>query len=339
MIIHSLMEVEMTEAIEDPVQGVTMNGLWKSHYFEMTAAANAECYRIFVGAPNPPFFGDAPGPDARYPVILVLDAKLNFAMVHAQVQTMSALGQLPPAYVVGIGYAGDESFFEKDAFRRQADLTPSRGGDREALLASSNRGGDIVHGGAGRFAAFLRGELLPLLRDSHPILADDVTILGNSLGGLFPSWMLFHEPGAFRRYVIVSPSLWWNNYEVWSWEEAHAARHDDLSANVFITFGGLETAAHHRATVERAIAAATGDLRKTLEATLANADAAGWPLGAELIPEVEARLGQRAYPGLALTTMILPDETHESIPGAGFARGLRSVFGSWTQDRGDAAPK
>jgi len=327
------------ENIEDPVRGVGMNGLWKSHYFEMTAAANAERYRIFVGAPNPPFFGAEPGPDVRYPVILVLDAKLNFAMVHAQVQTMSALGQLPPAHVVGIGYAGDESFFEKDAFRRQGDLTPNDGGDREALMASSNRAGDIVRGGAGRFLAFLRDELVPLLVESHPIMADDVTILGNSLGGLFPSWVLFHAPGTFRRYVIVSPSLWWNDYEVWSWEAAYAAHHDDLSANVFVAFGGLETAVHHRATVERAIDAATGDLRKTLEATLANADAAGWPLGAELIPEVEARLRQRAYPGLELTTMILPDETHESIPGAAFSRGLRAVFGSWKQDAGGAAAK
>lgn len=319
----------MDECIDDPMRGVTMTGLWNSRYFEMTATANGECYRVFVGAPNPPFFGHAPNPGARYPVILVLDAKLNYAMVHAQVQTMSALGQLPAAYVVGIGYAGDESFFEKDAFRRQADLTPNRGGDREALMAAANRADDVVHGGAGKFLAFLRDELLPFLREIHPILPDDATLLGNSLGGLFPSWVLFHDPGSFRRYVIVSPSLWWNDYEVWSWEAGYAAHHDDLPAHVFIAFGGLETAKNHRATVERAMDAATGNLRKVLETTFANADEAGWALGAELIPKIEARLKRRDYPGLRLTTMILPDETHESIPGAGFSRGLRSVFGSW----------
>ncbi len=317
------------QAVENPVRGVPMNGLWNSRYFEMTAAANAERYRIFVGAPNPPFFGGAPDPHARYPAILVLDAKLNFAMVHAQVQTMSALGQLPPAYVVGIGYAGDESFFEKDAFRRQADLTPNPGGDREALMAATNRADDVVHGGAGAFLAFLRDELLPLLQEIHPILSDDVTLLGNSLGGLFPAWVLFHGPGLFRRYVIVSPSLWWNDYDIWSWEAAYAARQDDLPAHVFIAFGGLETAENHRATVERAIDVAPWDQKELLQTTLANSDAAGWPLGAELIPEVDARLKRREYPSLELTTMILPDETHESIPGAAFSRGLRSVFGSW----------
>jgi predicted alpha/beta superfamily hydrolase len=328
MIIHSSVEALMSP-VPFPAHRETMKGLWNSAYFELAAGSNGERYRIFVGGPNPSFFAGAPESDRRYPVILVLDAKLNFAMVHAQVQTMSALGQLPPAYVVGVGYAGDESFFEKDASLRQRDLMPSRGGDREARTGSSNRADGIAHGGAPDFLAFLEEELLPLMEAHYPILPDDRTILGNSLGGLFPTWVLFHRPDLFQRYVIVSPSWWWNDYEPWRWEAAYAEANRDLAARVFITFGGLETAANHRGTVERALSVADGEMRDALADALAYSDREGWPRGVELIPEIATKLGGRYYPSLDLTALALPEETHESIPGAAFSRGLRSVFGSW----------
>ncbi|MBB4630912.1 alpha/beta hydrolase [Sphingosinicella soli] len=314
---------------EGPPDCTIMSGLWNSSYFEMTALSNAEQYRIFIGGPNPSFFAGDAEQDARCPVILVLDAKLNFALVHAQVQIMNSLGQLPPAYVVGIGYAGDESFFEKDAIRRQADLTPSRGGEREAQTGTNNRASGVGHGGANAFLAFLECELLPRLQATYPIMQDDRTIVGHSLGGLFSSWVLFHRPQLFNRYVVVSPSWWWNEYEIWRWEAAYAAVHADLSARVFVTFGGLETATNHRKTVERAMNVADGELKKTLADALVQSDQHGWAKGVELIPEFLEIITQRHYPGLDLTTLMLPDENHESIPGAAFSRGLRAVFGSW----------
>jgi len=311
-----------------PTGAKAMNGLWNSRYFEMTARSNGQAYRIFVGGPAAPFLG---GQEAgrRLPVIYVLDGKLNFAMVHAQVEILSAMGQLPPAYVVGIAYAGDESFFEKDGFLRQGDLTPNAGGRLEADMKAMNRAQGVTHGGGAAFLAFLQQELRPQLEDAFPIAGDDATLLGNSLGGLFPSWVLLHRPELFQRYVIVSPSWWWNDYEIWKWEANYAACHHDLKAKAFFTFGGLETADRHRDIAVRAATLSDGEAKAALQRTIAISDERGWMRGAELIAPFAEKLASRRYPGLDMTALVLPEETHESIPAVGFSRGLRAVFGAW----------
>jgi predicted alpha/beta superfamily hydrolase len=37
------------------------------------------------------------------------------------------------------------------------------------------------------------------------------TIIGESLGGLLATEILFKKPTLFNKYIIVSPSLWWDN--------------------------------------------------------------------------------------------------------------------------------
>ncbi|HXS35945.1 MAG TPA: alpha/beta hydrolase-fold protein, partial [Flavipsychrobacter sp.] len=40
---------------------------------------------------------------------------------------------------------------------------------------------------------------------------DSKTIIGESLGGLLATEILLKEPTLFNKYIIVSPSLWWDN--------------------------------------------------------------------------------------------------------------------------------
>jgi predicted alpha/beta superfamily hydrolase len=321
----TMREGELASALQNC--RVDMPGLIASSYVDWTSALNGEAYRLFIGGPMLPFFQRADGEEApSFPVIYVLDAKLHFASVHAQVQLLSAMRLMPPAYVIGIGYAGDESFFAKDAFRRQGDLTPNEGGVQEADLKAMNFATGIVHGGATAFLAVLTQEVRLALETQFPIDGTDATLLGHSLGGLFTSWVLFHRPSAFQRYVIASPSWWWNNYEIWRWESEWARNHSDLKASVFACFGGLETATEHREIAVRALTHTTGDGKAAIEATIARSDQCGWMQGAELIPRFQATLERRRYPGLRLTTMVFPDELHESVATLGYSRGLRSTF-------------
>lgn len=305
-------------------QQVEMKGLAGSSYVDWNAG-NGEAYRLFIGRPVQPFFGQ-PNPATAYPVIHVLDGKLYFASVHAQVQLLSAMRLMPPAYVVGIGYAGDEDFFGKDAMRRQADFTPNAGGAQEAEVKAMNLAAGIVHGGARAFLDVLTAEVRPALARAFAIDDADATLIGHSLGGLFASWVLFNQPDTFRRYLLLSPSWWWNEYELWRWEQDWADGHEDLVASVFACFGGLETAAEHRKIALHALALASGEGKAAIEATIARADERGWMQGAELIPRFQATLAGRAYPGLRLASAVMPGEIHETIPAVAFARGLRAVF-------------
>jgi hypothetical protein len=315
-----------------PLDGATrMAGLFDSRYFEL-AAGNGEVYRIFIGGPLSSFVAGPEGAARKHPVVYVLDGKLNFAMVHAQVQTLSALNQLPPAYVVGIGYAGDESFFQKDVLLRMGDLTPDKGGAYEAAMLELNDAqiSSAKIGRAASFLAFLVEELKPLLEASLPIEAGDTTIVGNSLSGLFPTWVLLHAPESFQRYVIISPAWWWNGYEVWEWEEHYAKVHKRLPCKVFVGAGGLEIADKHRVNILRMQEFVSDpDARERFSRYIALANSIGWPEMAELLPRFAKLMRRRNYRDCTWTVMNFPEETHESIPGPGFSRGLRFVFDSW----------
>ena len=47
--------------------------------------------------------------------------------------------------------------------------------------------------------------------DTKYRITNTKTIIGQSLGGLLTTEILFKQPELFDNYVIVSPSLWWDN--------------------------------------------------------------------------------------------------------------------------------
>jgi len=65
-------------------------------------------------------------------------------------------------------------------------------------------------GHSNQFISFIEKELQPYIEAKYHSNTDK-TIIGQSLGGLLASEILLTKPGLFSRYIIVSPSLWWNN--------------------------------------------------------------------------------------------------------------------------------
>jgi len=99
------------------------------------------------------------------------------------------------------------------------------------------------------------------------------------------------------RYIIGSPSIYWDDAVTFEYEARYAARYTDLSATVFLSGGALE------AIFEPEFAAMVANVIKLREILIA-----------------------RDYPGLKLTTHIFEDETHLSVIPATMSRGLRAVF-------------
>ena len=73
--------------------------------------------------------------------------------------------------------------------------------------------GDIIldAGGANEFLEFINSKVKPLINDKYHIDKSDQTYCGFSLGGLFGLFALFTSPQSFNRYVIGSPSIWWDD--------------------------------------------------------------------------------------------------------------------------------
>ena len=263
--------------------------------------------------PNPPA--------TTYPVLYLLDADMSFPLVRQVALSLQSGFELPPVLIVGIGYAGG---IREAMQRRNRDYTPT---PDPVFMKYNERwgGGPAVEGGPGgaaKFLRFVREELKPFVEANYLANPEDATIFGVSFGGLFATYTLLERPDTFQRYIIGSPSLWWNQRVVFDYEERYAEAHEDLAARVFVAAGGHETAEHDAAQLSRL----PEEMRRTMLEFQKAVEGSAQMV--EVIEPFVDRLRGRGYPSLDLTLHIFPGESHGSVPPMTISRGLRTVFGT-----------
>lgn len=137
-----------------------------------------------------------------YPVIYLLDGSRNEDFIHiaglVQFGSFPWIEMVPETIVVGIANVD-----------RKRDFTyPSQDQrDRKELPTS---------GHSGKFIAFLEAELQPFI-DASFRTTPEKTLIGQSLGGLLATEILLKKPHLFNNYIIVSPSLWWDQERLLSY--------------------------------------------------------------------------------------------------------------------------
>jgi hypothetical protein len=133
------------------------------------------------------------GSTERFPVIYLLDgsAHEDYFHVASLIDFLATYGVMPKTIVVGISNVN-----------RQRDFTPPTKDPKDKESAP-------INGGADKFVGFLEAELIPYV-NSHYRTTGSNMLIGQSLGGLLATKVLLEKPGMFEKYVIVSPSLWWN---------------------------------------------------------------------------------------------------------------------------------
>ena len=301
-----------------------MTGFHGAEFVDYYSAAIDEKFRIFVASPT---FVE---PGKKYPVIYALDANGIFGSVMEMVRLLAFTGEIPAAFVVGIGYAVDHGLAGALS-KRYRDLSPTKGGVLEDMTRQWAAGAEpVTPGGGPAFLKFLREEIKPAIEAAYPVDPNDATIGGASLAGLFLAWTLLTEPESFQRYIVISPAIWWNQEEVWQWEEALAARTRDVDATVFVTAGALEVVDLLKAEVEGWRANPPPGIPASGVQELYDAyEKYGWPRMAAVTPEFVAKLKSREYPSLKIDVHNMPHETHMSVGPGAWSRGLRYVFGHW----------
>ena len=133
---------------------------------------------------------------ARYPVIYLLDGGVDEDFIHVvglvQFNTFPWINRIPKSIVVGITNTD-----------RKRDMTyPTTIATDKKLYPTT--------GGSDKFIAFLEEELQPYIA-KHYRTNKHKTIIGESLGGLLATEILFKHPRLFDKYIIISPSLWWDD--------------------------------------------------------------------------------------------------------------------------------
>jgi hypothetical protein len=168
----------------------------------------------------------------RFPVIFVLDADLYFDIYASILQKYSAVGLLPPAILIGIGY----NSFEKMDSLRQRDYTFPQGLPEYEMPVS---------GKADLFLNFIQSELIPAIDRKYPSDTAQRIIVGHSLGGYFTMYAFLQEirqnSKYFTGFIAASPSLHFNNnYLVKQLDSLGSA--NASSNKLYVSFGGLEDA-------------------------------------------------------------------------------------------------
>lgn len=140
--------------------------------------------------------GYDPNSKEGYPVVYLLDGAADEDFIHVaglyQFNNFSWINRVPKSILVGIANTN-----------RQRDLSyPTR------IEAFNKR--FPTAGGSANFISFIEKELQPYIAKRYQTNMDK-TIIGESLGGLLATEILFKKPSLFNRYIITSPSLWWDN--------------------------------------------------------------------------------------------------------------------------------
>ena len=68
-------------------------------------------------------------------------------------------------------------------------------------------------GHSAEFIRFIKEELQPFVSSNYSS-SQTRYLIGQSLGGLLATEILLKEPTLFSHYLIVSPSLWWDNESI-----------------------------------------------------------------------------------------------------------------------------
>jgi len=139
----------------------------------------------------------------KYPVIYLLDGSSDEDFIHisglVQFCSFSWINILPESIVVGIGNID-----------RKRDFTfPSSSEADKKEFPSS--------GQSAAFIDFIADELMSMIKTNYRV-TEETTIIGQSLGGLLATEVLFKRPALFDNYIIISPSLWWDNESLLEWE-------------------------------------------------------------------------------------------------------------------------
>ena len=91
-------------------------------------------------------------------------------------------------------------------------------------------------GGSEAFISFIENELQPAINKGFKTNGNNM-LIGQSLGGLVATEILMTKPDLFNDYVIVSPSLWWDNEKLVSKAEKYFKEYQSLDKRVFISLG------------------------------------------------------------------------------------------------------
>jgi predicted alpha/beta superfamily hydrolase len=166
--------------------------------------------------------GYNPSDTIKYPVVYLLDGSADEDFIHVvglyQFNNFEWISRVPKSIIVGIATVD-----------RRRDFTfPT------TIEADKKRYPTTGH--SDKFINFIEKELQPYIQKKYKTNSSK-TIIGQSLGGLLATEILFNKPTLFDKYIIVSPSLWWDNGSLLNLKSEALIKNITTKIDVYIGVG------------------------------------------------------------------------------------------------------
>ena len=156
----------------------------------------------------------------KYPVIYVLDGGIDEDFIHivGLVNFFKLHMNMPKSIVVGVANVD-----------RKRDFT-------FPTIDKKLRKDFPTTGGSKNFISFLEDEVQPYINAKYSTNIQK-TLIGQSLGGLVATEILLKKPTMFTDYIIISPSLWWDNETLLQDAKMFLGAHKKMPVNVYVAVG------------------------------------------------------------------------------------------------------
>jgi predicted alpha/beta superfamily hydrolase len=240
-------------------------------------------YRLSISLPE----GYSENTDKQYPVLYILDGNMYFATAVQSYRVQRLGNDVPEMIIVGVEYPTRRT--DEWLVRRAGELTPTKRTDFDENYTKQYNI-PSTSGDADTFLKVMGSEIVPFVAKNYRA-SDDRALFGHSLGGLFATYSLLQKDRLFNRYIISSPSLWWDDEVAFKHEAKFYETSKTIDAKVMLSVGALE--------------------------------------GQQMVPPMQRMsdiLNARSYKGFTLVSHIFPNETHLSVQPGTLSRGLRVVF-------------
>ena len=158
-----------------------------------------------------------------------------------------------------------------------------------AKYEGANYDGPSGHGQ--EFLSVIENEIIPFIEHEYRGDPSYRALAGSSLGGLFALYALLARPGLFAAYVAPSPAAQWAEDWLLGFEEEFHRSGQPLGARLFMTYAEKEPA-----------------------------------MILDGVKRFDARLRERAYPGLTYEFRMVEGEGHSGTKAESYNRGVRFAF-------------
>ena len=150
---------------------------------------------------------------------------------------------------------------------------------------------DGPSGHAQEFLAVIEKEIIPLVEGDYRGDPSYRVLAGSSLGGLFTLYAMFARPGLFVAYVAPSPAAQWTEDWLLAFEEQFHGSGRPLAVRLLLTYAEKDPA-----------------------------------MILDGVKRFDARLRERAYPGLTYEFRMVEGEGHAGTKAESYNRGVRFAF-------------